>query len=116
MKINARFIVATIALSLILPAPVAVAQAIKGSIQGRVTDSSGGVLQGASVTASPGVVRTATSTEGDFAIPGLMPGTYTVTVDFLGFKEFTQSVTVSSGETTRLNVKLDVAGQTAEIL
>jgi len=116
MKINARFIVATIALCLTLRAPVAVAQAIRGSIQGRVTDSTGAVLQGASVTVMPGSVRTATSTEGDFGVPGLMPGTYTVTVDFLGFKEFTQAVTVTSGETNRVNVRLDVAGQTAEIL
>jgi TonB-dependent receptor len=116
MTINARFIVATIALSLTHGPPVAVAQVIKGSIQGRVTDSTGAVLQGASVTATPGNVRTATSTEGDFSIPGLMPGTYAVTVDFVGFKEFTQSVTVASGETMRVNVKLDVAGQTEEIL
>src|SRR5215510_7963901 len=116
MKINVRFIVAAIALSLILRAPVVVAQVIKGSIQGRVTDSTGAVLQGASVTVTPGAVRTATTTEGDFTIAGLMPGAYTVTVGFVGFKEFTQPVTVSAGETVRVNVKLDVAGQTEEIL
>src|SRR5262245_57612716 len=116
MKINFRSVTVTIALLLMLRAPVVVAQAIKGSIQGRVTDSTGAVLQGASVTVTPGGVRTATSTEGDFAIPGLMPGTYTVTVDFVGFKEFSQSVTVTAGETMRVNAKLDVAGQSEEIL
>src|SRR5215510_12171831 len=116
MKINVRFIVAAIALSLILRAPVVVAQVIKGSIQGRVTDSTGAVLQGASVTVTPGAVRAATTTESDFTIPGLMPGTYTVTVHFVGFKEFSQSVTVTAGETMRVNAKLDVAGQSENIL
>lgn len=116
MKINYRFIVAMIALFLTLRAAVAVAQVVKGSIQGRVTDSTGAVLQGASVTVTPSGVRTATSTEGDFAIPGLMPGAYTVVVDFVGFKEFSQSVTVTTGETTRVNAKLDVAGQNEAIL
>jgi len=116
MKTNLRFIVGAIVLSITLHAPVAVAQVVKGSIQGRVTDSTGAVLQGASVIVTPGGARAATTTEGDFAIPGLMPGTYTLTVDFVGFKEFTQSVTVTAGETMRVNVKLDVAGQTEEIL
>ena len=108
MKTNCRFIVAAIALSLTLRAPVIIAQVVKGSIHGRVTDSTGAVLQGANVTVTPGTVRTATSTEGDFTIPGLMPGTYTVTIAFVGFKEFTQSVTVVAAEATRVNAKLDV--------
>src|SRR5215510_9583431 len=116
MKIRFRSVTVTIALLLMLRAPVVVAQAIKGSIQGHVTDSTGAVLQGASVTVTPGSVRTATSTEGDFTIPGLMPGTYTVTVHFVGFKEFSQSVTVTAGETMRVNAKLDVAGQSENIL
>src|SRR5215470_16277434 len=96
MKTNLRFIVAAIVLSLILHAPAVVAQVVKGSIQGRVTDSTGAVLQGASVIVTPGGARAATTTEGDFAIPGLMTGT--------------------AGETMRVNVKLDVAGKTEEIL
>src|SRR5215470_8548816 len=101
MKTNLRFIVAAIVLSLILHAPAVVAQVVKGSIQGRVTDSTGAVLQGASVTVTPGGTRSATTTEGDFTIAGLMPGTYTVTVGFVGFKEFSQSVAVAATETTR---------------
>src|SRR5262245_43719622 len=116
MKITVRFIVGAIALSLTLRATVAVAQMAKGSIQGRVTDSTGAVLQGASVTVTPGGARTATTTEGDFTVAGLIPGTYAVTVDFVGFKEFSQSVTVTAGETTHVNAKLDVAGQSEEIL
>ena len=94
------------ALSVILQAPIVAAQGVRGSIQGRVTDSTGAVLQGASVTVTPGMARAATTTEGDFTIAGLIAGTYTVTVDFVGFKEFSQSVMVTAGETTRLNAKL----------
>ena len=116
MNIILRIAAATIALSLLMSTPVAVAQVVKGSIQGRVTDSTGAVLQGASVTVNPVGMRTATTTGGDFTIAGLPPGTYTVTIGFVGFKDFTQSVPVVAGETARVSARLDVAGQTEEIL
>jgi TonB-dependent receptor len=116
MNIKLRLAAATIALSVMLPTPAVVAQVAKGSIQGHVTDSTGAVLQGASVTVNPVGMRTATSTEGDFTIAGLMPGTYTVTIAFVGFKEFSRSVTVSAAETARVDARLDVAGQSEEIL
>src|SRR5262245_26831977 len=99
MSIKLRIVVATMFLSLTLRAPALFAQAVKGSIQGRVTDSTGAVLQGASVAVNPVGMRTATTTEGDFTIAGLPAGSYTVTIAFVGFKEFTQSVTVVAAET-----------------
>src|SRR4029077_3757101 len=86
------------------------AQADKGSIHGRVADSSNAVLQGASVTVTPGGMRTATNTEGEYAIVGLAPGEYTVTVSFVGLKEFVKTVAVVAGQDTRVNSTLDVAG------
>ena len=100
----------TIVLSITLPAPSLVAQALKGAIQGRVADSSGAVLQGASVTVNPGGARVATNTEGDYAVNGLAPGQYSVTITFVGFKEFTQNATVTAGRAARVNAALDVAG------
>jgi len=55
--------------------PQAFGQTERGSIQGRVTDSSNAVLQGASVTLMPGGMRAVTNTEGEYAIGGLAPGT-----------------------------------------
>jgi hypothetical protein len=96
MPTTCRIVLTMIVLTL-LPAGAAFAQADKGSIHGRVADSSNAVLQGASVTVTPGGMRTATNTEGEYAIVGLAPGEYTVTVSFVGLKEFVKTVAVIAG-------------------
>src|SRR5712672_2004844 len=95
-------IVLMVVWALAVPAATALAQPGKGSIQGRVADSSNGVLQGASVTVAPGPARAVTNTEGEYVIVGLAPGPYAVTVNFIGFQEFTQTVNVVDGRVTRL--------------
>jgi outer membrane receptor protein involved in Fe transport len=114
MSTKYRIVLTMIVLTL-LPA-AAFAQVDRGSIHGRVADSSNAVLQGASVTVTPGGMRTATNTEGEYAIVGLSPGEYTVTVSFVGLKEFVKTVTVAAGQATRVNSTLDVAGQSEMIL
>jgi hypothetical protein len=98
MAMKCRVMPTVIVMMLALPAAIVFAQSERGSIQGRVTDSSNAVLQGASVTVTPGGMRAVTNTEGEYAIAGLAPGSYTVTVNFVGFKEFVRTVTVSSGQ------------------
>ena len=53
-----------------------------GSINGKVADSSGGVLPGVTVTASSpsmmGVQTSVTDTGGNYRFPAVPPGTYTV--------------------------------------
>jgi hypothetical protein len=66
-------------------------QTISGSISGRVVDAQGGVVPNASVTiTAPSKnlrVSTKTSAGGDFLIPGLLPGTYSIAVENPGFKK-----------------------------
>src|SRR5499427_8436132 len=92
------------------------AQTSRGTIQGRVTDSSGAVLQGASVTVTPGGARAVTDAEGAYVVGALTPGDYTVTVTFVGFKTFSSAAHVTPGESTRVDPRLDVAGQSESIL
>jgi hypothetical protein len=73
MSSKSRAVLTVIVLTLVVTARTASAQADKGSIQGRVTDSSNAVLQGASVTV--GHIRAVTNTEAS-AIVGLPPGSY----------------------------------------
>lgn len=71
------------------------AQSYTGRILGTVTDSSGGVVVGATVIVSDvqrGVKRTLTTDQaGAYAAPGLLPGSYTVRVEAQGFKSAERS-------------------------
>src|SRR5687768_5268022 len=66
-----------------------------GTLTGTVTDASGAVLPGVTVTATGtaliGGARTAVTDEnGVYRFPALPPGTYTVSAELSGFKPFTQ--------------------------
>jgi hypothetical protein len=87
------------------------AQAVWGSIQGYVTDPSGGAVPKATVRATEertGVVTQAvTSSLGLYNITHIIPGTYSVSVESSGFRRFVQSgVLLTVGATVRLDVKL----------
>lgn len=91
--------------------PGALAQNAKGAISGHVTDSSGSVLQGAEIEVQPGRITTASGTQGAYFINDLNPGTYTVSVTYVGLALFTKVVNVASGQTTILDAKLEVSSQ-----
>ncbi len=67
------------------------AQSVRGTILGTVTDSTGAVIKGATVTArqtATGLVRTeVTNDVGEYSIPQLPVGPYIVTVEQPGFKK-----------------------------
>jgi hypothetical protein len=71
------------------------AQTISGSIGGRVIDQQGATVAGATVTATDTAKNVSntgkTSAAGDFAIVGLQPGSYRVTVEVSGFKKLTRT-------------------------
>src|SRR5580765_2091857 len=73
-----------------------------GSINGKVADSSGGVL--------PGVTVSVTDTGGNYRFPALPPGTYTVTFELPGFNTLKrENIVISMGFTAAVNVELAVA-------
>src|SRR5437773_1751126 len=89
------------------------AQINRGTIKGTVTDQSGAVVGGASVTAThvaTGVDSKATTeNNGSFTIPFLPPGVYRVTVEQQGFKKAVfENITLPVGDTIRQDVTLAV--------
>src|SRR5579871_6330312 len=88
-----------------LSASLVRAQIGTGQIVGTVTDSSGGVIAEATVTAvhaQTNASRTAkTNSSGLYDLPALPPGTYTLTIEMQGF-----------GSQVRSNIDLQV-GQVA---
>lgn len=84
-----------------------------GTIHGTVFDPSGAAVPGAKVTAvleGRGTTRTViTRGSGDFTLPALAIGTYTVSVEVQGFKAFRQGgVTLTTEQNVRVNVNLQV--------
>jgi outer membrane receptor protein involved in Fe transport len=117
MTNHPRILLTIIVLFLTLTmAATARAQQGRGTIQGHVTDSSGAVLRGATVTLAPGGAHTVTDAEGGFVITGLAEGAYTVTVSFVGFRDFSTPAQVAGGQSLRVDPKLEVAGQSEQIL
>lgn len=90
----------------------------KASLQGTVTDSTGGLVPDASVTVTNKETNakqaTTTTGEGFYRVSGLAPGTYVLEVEKTGFKkQIFENVLVSAETTVGLNVALE-AGQVAE--
>src|SRR5215211_6661863 len=80
----------------------AYAQAI-GSIYGKVTDASGGVLPGVTVTVA------ATSEGGTYQFPSVPVGTYTVTFELASFKKAVRSnIVITSGFNAGIDHKLEI--------
>jgi len=94
----------------------ALAQSDKGSVSGHVTDSSGSVLQGAEVELQPGPVVAKTGAQGEYFLKDLAPGTYTITVTYVGFSLFTQVVNVATGKVVPVDVKMEVASNRDQVL
>jgi hypothetical protein len=85
------------------------------SLSGTVTDSSGGVIPGATVTVKNDATNTeftaVTGENGGFTVPSIDAGTYTVTVALLGFKTAVVSdVRVNAAVPATVRVALQVGG------
>jgi hypothetical protein len=102
-RIPVRTVLATMAFVALVAFP-AFAQFDRGQIAGIVTDQTGGVIPGATVTVTNVQTRLArtlaTDVTGYYIFTALAPGAYDVEVSLEGFKKWTQS-----------NVKLDAAAK-----
>jgi TonB-dependent receptor len=96
--------------------PAALAQSGKGTLTGRVTDTSDSILQGAQVVLQPRDVSLVSDVQGQFFVNNLPPGPYTITVSYVGFKTFTKMIDVVAGQTASVDAKLAVESQNLEVL
>ena len=107
-------------LFLLFAATAARAQAGRGSINGTVTDSSGAIVPGASVTLTnhdTGLTEHSVATAaGLYTFVSLNPGQYQITVSLKGFETTVQNnVNVSVDQMTVVNIALRV-GATSEVV
>jgi hypothetical protein len=115
-----RFAMGPLAAAVILLMTASVAWAANtGDISGTVIDANGAVVQRASVTiknTNTGALRKVETNEfGQFSAPQMETGTYQVVIEKSGFKQYTETATIRSGENTRFDAQLAVGAATETI-
>jgi hypothetical protein len=107
-----------VSLILVLAAAGAFAQQT-GSISGRVLATDGSALPGVTVEGRsnqlPQPRVTTTDANGEYRLPALIPGSYTLTFTLAGMQTVTRNATVLLGQTTTADVKLGVQGVSESI-
>src|ERR1035437_2442005 len=98
-----------------------IAQDIRSEFRGRVTDQTGLAVPGVTVRAkniATGVVTSSTSNEsGDYLIPFLVPGEYTLTASSFGFSTFVQErLQLRLSDQVTLNISLQLGAVTDQIV
>src|SRR5581483_8514671 len=96
------------------------AQEYRSTLTGRVTDPSGSAVPNVKITAVKLDTNTRVSTvsgpEGFYTIPQLLPGTYEVTAECQGFKEYNQSgIELTSNARLAVDVQLSLGATTDSI-
>src|SRR5580658_8674218 len=83
----------------------AAAQSTKGTLAGRVVDSSGSILQGARIQIDPTGITVASDAQGGFGIPDLPAGNYKVSVSYVGFDPYSSDIAIAAGETKSIEAR-----------
>jgi TonB-dependent receptor len=94
----------------------AAAQSTKGTIAGRVLDSSGAILLKAEIQLQPQGMTMASDEKGEFTITDLAPGNYHVEISYVGFDPFEKDVTVAAGEIAQVEAHLEVHSKDEGVL
>lgn len=111
-----RWLVSGVMLVLLSCACSASAQDVTGAIQGTITDPSGAVVPGATLTASSPTLGTpakaTTDSHGFYRFNALPPGVYVITVDGAGMSAKATDLHLSAGDLPNLDLKLRAGAQT----
>ncbi|PYQ90498.1 MAG: hypothetical protein DMG03_00420 [Acidobacteria bacterium] len=116
-----RLVFAVVLAALIAIPGVCGAQTFRGGISGRIVDATGAVLPGVTVTATNNATAqsrtTTTSGTGNFSLPDLALGTYTLEATLQGFQtlKVTVEVTVSRVSSIDLKMGLSTVAETVQV-
>jgi hypothetical protein len=94
----------------------AAAQGQTGTISGTVADSGNSALPGARVNVAPGGASTASDSQGAFTIPNVVPGSYKVTISYVGFVTSETEVNVTAEQVSRVNAVLTVSSVADQVI
>lgn len=92
---------------------------VEGSLTGTITDPTGAVIPGATITLTHSGAATITATsdgQGMFAVTGLAPGEYTIEAQANGFQSVRRTgVMIAAGSAQRITLKLQIQIQQQQV-
>ena len=96
------------------------AQGVRATVVGRVTDDTGAVVPGAKITITNVGTNESRSVivndSGEYAIPQLAPGQYTVTAEYAGFNKVVRSgIVLETSQQARIDIALKVGTVSEEV-
>ena len=102
------------------PVPSSAQTAATGAILGAVADPAGGLVAGAQVelvnTETGGKSSTITGNQGEYAFPGVAPGTYSLTTRVKGFRTATvNNIHVQVNAGANVNFKLEIGDVSSRV-
>ncbi|HKR07135.1 MAG TPA: TonB-dependent receptor [Bacteroidia bacterium] len=77
------------------------------TLSGKITDSKSSGISKASVYLLNTNLGTVTNDQGEFSIPGILPGNYTVQISAINYATATKNITLSSDKPESLNIPLN---------
>src|SRR5882672_9036432 len=113
--LQARLVCVLIVFGVVSAPDLLLAQERTGTITGTVSDAGRYVLPGARIELDPKGAAIVSDQQGRFTMTNVPPGDYTVTVSYVGLLPFTEKLTVSAGESVRIDAVLQVAGVKEEV-
>jgi outer membrane receptor protein involved in Fe transport len=105
--------------AILLASGLVLAQTETAQITGTVTDQSGGVLAGTTITVKSvgtGATRTVrTSSDGTYTVSNLLPGEYVVTASSSGFAQTERRLSLTVGSRMGQDFRLEVASSSSTV-
>lgn len=92
------------------------AQQGTGTVQGHTMDPQRVALQGARVELQPTGLKAVSDDQGQFFIPGVPAGNYTLTVSYIGFSTFSTPTTVTAGQVMQVEAVLKIGAVSEDVI
>ena len=105
-----------LAVALCMLSPVRMSAQDKGKITGQATDVNHDPLVGAHVELQPLGQTAVADAQGQFTITNLSPGKYTLIISYMGFKQFSREVNVTSGGAENVAAELEIETVSEQVI
>jgi TonB-dependent receptor len=90
--------------------------ATSGSVVGSIKDPAGAVLSGARIELEPTARTVSSDTQGNFLIPNVAPGSYTINISYVGFTTLVKTIAVATGQATNLEETLSLGSADQQVI